>query len=82
EQDIVVIQEPCIDFLGNTKATPDWNVIYPSNRYTNPNRPCTITLINKRLNANNWRQLPFPSSDVVIIQLSGPFGKLTIINMY
>jgi len=25
--DIIAIQEPCIDDLGNTKATPDWNVI-------------------------------------------------------
>jgi len=80
--DIVAIQEPCIDDLGNTKATPDWNIIYPTHRYTHCSRSRTVTLIHKRISTNNWRQLPFPSPDVVVIQLHGPFGKATIINIY
>lgn len=82
EYDIVAIQEPFIDLLGNTKATPDWNVIYPTQRYSHQERSRAVTLINKRINANNWRQLPFPSSDVTVIQLNGTFGKLTIFNIY
>ncbi|KAG2051751.1 DNase I-like protein [Suillus hirtellus] len=64
--DIIAIQEPTIDTKGNTRATPDWHVVYPMHRYTQA----------------NWRQLPFPSADVVIIQFTGPFGKLTILNIY
>ncbi|KAG1793176.1 uncharacterized protein HD556DRAFT_1189277, partial [Suillus plorans] len=80
--DIVIIQEPHIDLLGNTRATQDWNVMYPTHRYTHKSRLRAITLINKRLNTNNWRQLQFPSADVVVIQLNGPFGKITIFNIY
>ncbi|KIK33808.1 hypothetical protein CY34DRAFT_98980 [Suillus luteus UH-Slu-Lm8-n1] len=42
----------------------------------------TVTMVNKQINSNNWWQIPFPSSDVVIIQLQGIFSKLTIINVY
>ena len=80
--DIVAIQEPVIDDYGNTKATLDWNVIYPTHRYTHQSRARAVTLIHKRLNTNNWRQIPFPSADVVVIQLSGPFGIATIFNIY
>jgi len=82
EWDIIAIQEPAIDDLGNTKATPDWNVIYPTHRYTHQDRPRAVTLIHKRINTNNWRQIPFPSSDMVVVQFTGPFGHATIFNIY
>ena len=82
EWDVVAIQEPVIDNLGNTKATPDWNVIYPSARYTHQDRSRAVTLVNKRINTNNWRQIPFPSSDVVVVQFTGPFGLVTMFNIY
>ena len=78
----MAIQEPVIDDYGNTKATSDWNVIYPTLRYTHQNRARAVTLIHKRLNTNNWRQIPFPSADVVVVQLSGSFGHATIFNVY
>ncbi|KIK37438.1 hypothetical protein CY34DRAFT_92743 [Suillus luteus UH-Slu-Lm8-n1] len=72
DYDIVVIQEPVIDFLGNTRATPDWNIIYPTQRFTNQECSRAVTLINKHINTSNWRHLPFPSFDVVITQLNSP----------
>ena len=82
EWDIIAIQEPTIDTKGNTRATPDWHVIYPTHRYTQAKRSRAITLVNKRINTNSWRQLPFPSADVVVIQFQGPFGKMTLFNIY
>ena len=32
--DILMLQEPYIDKLGNTKATKDWRVVYPSSHLT------------------------------------------------
>ncbi|KAG2038459.1 hypothetical protein BDR03DRAFT_813584, partial [Suillus americanus] len=80
--DIVTLQEPFIDTLGNTKATPDWNIIYPTHRFMQGTRSRAITLIHKRMDTNNWRQIPYPSSDVVVIQIQGIFGKLTLFNIY
>ncbi|KIK75160.1 hypothetical protein PAXRUDRAFT_38548, partial [Paxillus rubicundulus Ve08.2h10] len=39
-------------------------------------------LISSALNTNSWSQLPFPSRDVVIIQLTGLYGKCMILNIY
>jgi len=80
--DIVALQEPHIDHLGNTRATPDWNVVYPTHKYTHKSRSQAVTLIHKRIDTNNWRQLPFPSADVVVTQFNGTFGKITIFNIY
>ena len=57
-------------------------VIYPTDHSVHRTRPRAITLINKRLNTNNWRQIPFPSADVIIVQISGTFGHMTIFNIY
>ncbi|EIW87282.1 hypothetical protein CONPUDRAFT_44275, partial [Coniophora puteana RWD-64-598 SS2] len=27
--DVVVLQEPCLDRVGNTRATASWRVVYP-----------------------------------------------------
>ena len=45
-------------------------------------RSRAVTLVHKHINTNSWRQLPFPSADIVIIQFSGAFGKLTLFNIY
>jgi hypothetical protein len=73
--DILVIQEPHINFLRNTSANHHWHVLYPSQHLTHPQqRTRTVILISTKLDTNRWTQLTLPSSDVVAIQLSGAFG--------
>ncbi|KAG2036495.1 hypothetical protein BDR03DRAFT_866047, partial [Suillus americanus] len=81
--DIMVIQEPYINFLCNTCTNHKWHVLYSSNHYTHPQQ-CTrmITLVNTSLDSNSWKQVSFPSSDIVITQFSGPYGHCTIFNIY
>ncbi|KAG1786572.1 uncharacterized protein HD556DRAFT_1248132, partial [Suillus plorans] len=81
--DILILQEPHINFLRNTRANHRWHVIYPTNHYTNPQqRTRAVTLIKASLDTNMWQQLSFPSSDVVLVQLNGTYGKCTIFNIY
>ncbi|KAG1785258.1 uncharacterized protein HD556DRAFT_1250143, partial [Suillus plorans] len=81
--DIMVIQEPYINFLRNTCANHCWHVIYPSQHYTHPQRHSrAITLINTSINTNSWKQIFFLSSNIVIIQLSGTYGCCSIFNIY
>ncbi|KAG2058097.1 hypothetical protein BDR06DRAFT_839300, partial [Suillus hirtellus] len=80
--DIVAIQEPTIDNKGNTRATPDWHVVYPTQRFTHSKCSRAVMLVNKCLNTNSWRQLPFPSADIVVIQFSSVVSSLTIFNIY
>ncbi|KAG2335917.1 hypothetical protein BDR05DRAFT_897481, partial [Suillus weaverae] len=81
--DIIVIQEPHINFLCNTCTNHHWHVLYPLEHLTNPQRRSrAITLVNTSLNTNHWKQIPFLSSDIVITQLTGPYGCCSIFNIY
>lgn len=81
--DILLIQEPYINFLRNMSASHRWHVLYPSNHFTNPQkRSRAIILVNTSINTNVWKQIPFPSSDVVVFQLSNQSGLCTIFNIY
>ncbi|KIK41502.1 hypothetical protein CY34DRAFT_45811, partial [Suillus luteus UH-Slu-Lm8-n1] len=64
-----------------TSANHHWHVLYPSLHYTHPQcKMHAITLISASLDTNSWKQLSFPSPDVVVIQLSGPYGNCTVFN--
>ncbi|KAG2061163.1 hypothetical protein BDR06DRAFT_835762, partial [Suillus hirtellus] len=81
--DIITIQEPYINFLCNTHANSHWHAIYPTQHYTHSQQHTrSITLINTKLDTNSWKQIPFPSSNVVAIQLSGPYSRCMIFNIY
>ena len=41
-----------------------------------------VTLIHMSLNPESWEQIDFLSGDVVVIQLHGEWGKVTIVNVY
>ena len=71
-----------MDHNGYTLASRDWTLVYPSTHRSSDNPSRTVTLINASIRSNTWKQLEFPSSNVTVIQLSGGWGKLTIINMY
>ena len=61
---IVVIQEPHINFLGCTRANPYWLVIYPRLHLDNPKKTRSVTLINQSISTNNWEALNILSNDV------------------
>ncbi|KIK34632.1 hypothetical protein CY34DRAFT_59233, partial [Suillus luteus UH-Slu-Lm8-n1] len=66
-----------------TSANHHWHVLYPSLHYTHPQRKThAVTLVSASLDTNSWKQLSFPSPDVVVIQLSGPYGNCTVFNIY
>ncbi|KAG1724570.1 uncharacterized protein EDB91DRAFT_1062764, partial [Suillus paluster] len=67
----------------NTSANHHWHILYPTLHYTQPqSKTRAITLISALLDTNSWKQILFQSSDVIIIQLSGPYGCCTIFNIY
>jgi hypothetical protein len=39
-------------------------------------------LVRASLNPDTWKQINFPSSDIVVIQIHGEWGKLTLFNIY
>ena len=81
--DILALQEPYIDAYGNTKATRDWRVVYPSSLLSNSSLPRVVMLISNSINTNHWAQLHILNmQDLIAIRISNEFGKLTIFNLY
>ena len=81
--DLVLLQEPYIDSYGNTKATKDWWVTYPSHHLTTDSLVRSVILVNAALDTNIWVQHSIPgSNDLTAIQFRGNMGIIDIYNIY
>jgi hypothetical protein len=76
------LQEPAIDTNRYILASRDWMPIYPTPYWELDKSIRAIMLIKASIKTDSWEQLDFPSYDIIIVQLKGEWGKLTIINMY
>jgi hypothetical protein len=80
---MLLIQEPYLDKYGNTKATKDWRVIYPSSGLSLSEKTRSVILVNTALDTNHWAQLMVPDpNDLSAIQLRDGYGQLAIFNIY
>jgi len=82
DYDMILLQEPYIDFLGATRATSYWTVVYPPRHRDAPKRSRSIILVNKRISTSSWTQINVPSFDITAVQLHGEQGNLEIFNIY
>src|SRR5882672_434169 len=80
--DMGAIQEPYLDCLHNSRATPHWFTVYPKEHYSRPEKTRVLLLVNKRIATDAWSQVDFGSSDVTAIQLSMDRSKILIANIY
>lgn len=80
---IIALQEPHINSMKNTISSPFFHTIYLSTRLSSPeSKSQAVMLVSKSLDTDSWQQIPFPSPDIVIIQLRGTFSHCTIFNIY
>ena len=80
--DILVLQEPYIDFLGNTHANQRWYPLLPSMYHNNPKKTRTVTFINKGILSSTWQQIRVESQDVVAVSIDTAASLTTIFNIY
>ena len=79
---LITLQELAINPFNLTTATKDWTPIYPTPYGTISNRTQVIMLICSNISTDTWTQLDFPSSNVIVMQITGNWGKITILNIY
>jgi len=79
---LIALQKPALSRGRLTIDLRDWITIYPLNYTNNPLQTRSITLIRADVNSESWNQLDFPSSNVMVMQLTRPWGKITIFNIY
>jgi hypothetical protein len=57
-------------------------LIYPTLHWKPNTSTRVVMLVRVSLNPDTWKQIDFPSSDIVVIQIHGEWGKLTLFNIY
>jgi hypothetical protein len=80
--DIVALQEPAVNSFSMTIASKDWILVYPTTHTSNPAKTCSLILVRSNILTEHWKQINFPSGDITIINISGPWGEATIYNIY
>lgn len=80
--DIVLIQEPQLDYKGLTRASPRQTVIYPKRHRDEAKKTRSVILVNRSLNTDSWTEMDIDCPDVTGIELNGDFGTICIFNIY
>ena len=81
--DIIAIQEPYIDFLGNARSNPGWYSVHPKTHYIDRNkRTRSMILISRKTATNSWSTIDIGSPDVTAVKVKTQTGSVTIYNLY
>ncbi|KAJ8468306.1 hypothetical protein ONZ45_g17291 [Pleurotus djamor] len=80
--DIILIQEPYLDFQGLSRANRRWKLVYPSK--LSQDQVCrSLIMVNNRINTDDYEQIAIPDTgDVTAIKVSCNAGPLYIFNIY
>ena len=79
---ILILQEPHIDFLGNTCANQKWYPVLLHDHRDNPKKFQSAIFINKCILSSTWQQIKVKSQDVVSVSINTMTGPITIFNIY
>ncbi len=83
DYDVLILQEHFIDSYGNTKATQNWRVVYPTSFLSCLHPIRAVILVKTSLNTNCWAQLSIPGTgNIAAIQISTDAGRVTLIGLY
>ena len=81
--DIMLLQEPYFDTYGNTKVSYHWHVLRPTSYKDSEDGIMAVILVNKNISTGQWTQIDIPNTqDLVGLQLTGEYGKVSILNIY
>ena len=82
DYDILAIQEPHIDHLSNTRASPRWSVVYPDHHLDSDQRTRSVILVSTAISSNAWQPISVPSQDVTAITLTSRGQRYHLLNLY
>lgn len=81
--DIMLIQEPYTTIFNGIRTPMNFRPIFPTHRYQSQEQIHSIIWVNKRLDTHKWTALDMPGTyDIMAIQLKGPYGVISIFNIY
>ena len=83
EYDIILIQEPYTTIFNVVRMPTNFRPVFPLHRFQSQEQIRSVIWVNKKIDTKNWTILDIPgSNDLTAIQLEGPYGKISIFNIY
>jgi hypothetical protein len=64
---LIALQEPAIDGEGFTLASREWTTVYPTLHWKPNVNTRAVTLVRASMSPNTWKQIDFPSGDIIVI---------------
>ena len=81
--DIILIQEPFSTVFNAIRTPTNFRPIFPIHRLQNQEPIRSVIWVNKKLSTGSWVALDVPgTNDITAMQLEGPYGKVSIFNVY
>jgi hypothetical protein len=81
--DLILIQEPWIDHLKNTRAPTGWSTVYPpTHLLDDAERTRSVIFISPLLAGDACTTIPIDSPDITAVQLETESGSVRILNIY
>ena len=83
EYDVILIQEPHTTVFNATRMPTNFRPVFPAHRLESQDQIRSVIWVSRRLDTNSWAALNIPgTNDIIGIQLKGPYGSLSIFNIY
>ena len=81
--DLMLIQEPYTTAFNAIRTPTNFRPVFPTHRFQSEDQIRSVIWVNKRLDTKGWSAIDVPeTSDITAIQLNGPYGKISIFNIY
>jgi hypothetical protein len=80
---IMLIQEPYTTTFNAIRTPANFRPVFPVHRFQNEEQIRSVIWVNRKLDTDSWKALDVPgTNDIATIQLKGPYGTLSIFNIY
>jgi hypothetical protein len=80
--DLVLVQEPHTTFFQSIRSPPNFRPVFPTDRGRNA-QVRSVIWVNKSLNTKHWKIIDIlGTNDITAVQIRGPYGRVTIFNIY
>lgn len=81
--DIILLQEPHTTKFNTIRTPMRFRQVYPADRWKEGAVVRSAIWVNTEIDTKSWKIIKVPgTNDITAIQIQGPYGQLTIFNIY
>jgi hypothetical protein len=81
--DVVLLQEPHVTKFNTIRTPMRFRQVYPADRWKEGAIVRSAIWVNTEIDTKSWKIIKIPdTNNITVIQINGPYGVLTIFNIY